>query len=118
MGTNKRKKVSLARSLFLVHIDYFFLVFFFFVASNYFFSPRMALQLLNLLAFVLTIVAASAVAAERVSSSRRLEDSPDENREAGLPPGCKRKCSSMPNDLKAGCEDTCKVGKGDWTWPS
>merc|ERR1712142_1191908 len=111
MGTNNRKKVCLARSLFLGHIVYFFL-------GRTLQSPRMELQLLNLLAFVLTIVAASAVAAERGSSSRRLEDSPDENREAGLPPGCKRKCSSMPNDLKAGCEDTCKVGKGDWTWPS
>merc|ERR1712142_1353754 len=36
MGNN-RKKVCLARSLFLGHIVYFFLVFFFFVASNYFF---------------------------------------------------------------------------------
>merc|ERR1712142_1316777 len=123
-NTNNRKKVCLARSLFLGHIVYFFLVFFFFVASNYFFlgrtlqSPRMELQLLNLLAFVLTIVAASAVAAERGSSSRRLEVSPDENREAGVPPGCNRKCKAYPIGLKAVCEDECAKGNGDWTGPS
>merc|ERR1712142_530482 len=117
MGNTNNRKESLLSKI-LGHIDYFFLVFFFFVASNYFFSPRMELQLLNLLAFVLTIVAASAVAADRGSSSRRLEDSPDENREAGVPPGCKRKCEAYPIGLKAACEDECAKGNGDWTGPS
>jgi len=76
----------------------------------------MELQFLNLLAFVLSIVAASA---ERDSSLRRLEDSPDKNREAGVPKACQIKCRSIPiNRLKAGCEDTCKIGKGGWTRPS
>merc|ERR1711872_1168922 len=121
-NTNSRKKVSLARSLFLGHLDYFFSRFFL-SRSEFNFpgrtSQRMELQFLNLLAFVLSIVVASAVAAERGSSSRRLEDSPDVNREAGVPKGCQEKCRSIPIDrLKAGCEETCKVGKGDWTWPS
>jgi len=80
----------------------------------------MELQLLNLLAFVLSIVAASVVAAERGSSLlRRLEDSPDENRQAGVPKACRIKCRSIRDTrLKAACEDTCKIGKGGWTRPS
>lgn len=86
----------------------------------------MELQLVNLLAFVISIVAASAVGAERGSSLwlRRQRRGPSEKE---LQKDCHTKCEGISKpDLKAACacacncacEGTCKKGVGGWLGPS